>query len=98
MIAGLSANGSLQSLYPQYNKKKVTGVKKVNREHASLENAEKTEHTDAMEDMATSNYVAALMAEATEYELLYDPQNPYSQSKKILDQSFLLGTYVDERI
>lgn len=98
MIAGLSTSGALQSLYPQYNKKRVSGVKKVHRQTDSSKTDSTSDVNATPEDTTVSNYAAALLQEAEEQELQYDPENPYSCSKKILDQSLLLGAHIDEQI
>lgn len=101
MIAGLSSSGALQSLYPQYNKKKVSKVKKVHSGSSSLEelsSGKETDETDQLEASATTHYQASISEETKDLETIsYTPGNPYANAKKSLDSSFLLGMNVDEK-
>lgn len=101
MIAGLSASGALQSLYPQYEKKKITKVKKIHSGETSAQevaSSEAKQETDSMEDTIAANYQASLAEETTDLDSLsYASQNPYVSSKKSLDSSLLIGMNVDER-
>lgn len=98
MIAGIGAYGSLQGLYPQYSKKKVTPVKAVKEERGSLEeiNKKNSSEQNKIEDAITTNYKAKL-AESTKEQnaVSYDTSNPYNQFQKSLDESFLVGMNID---
>ena len=101
MIAGLSSSGALQSLYPQYNKKKVSKVKKVNNGSSALEELspdKEADETSELETTATANYQASVSKETKDLETIsYTPGNPYTAAKKSLDSSFLIGMHVDEK-
>ncbi|MBQ1689511.1 MAG: hypothetical protein II073_09565 [Lachnospiraceae bacterium] len=101
MIAGLSASGALQAMYPQYNKKKISKVKKVSAHEASteeLQDSSSLTEASALEDEIASNYQTTLAEETQGLETIsYDSANPYQASKKSLDESLLLGLHVDER-
>ncbi len=101
MIAGLSASGALQSLYPQYNKKKISKIKKVHSGTSSMEQvSSSSEQSDAetIDDAVAANYQATLSEETKDLEMIsYAAKNPYTNAKKSIDESLLLGMNVDER-
>lgn len=101
MIAGISGSGSLQGLYPQYNKRKVSKVKRIHKDEASFSEITEasTEDTTPMENAVLSNYQETLEKETEGLEMIsYDTTNPYMCSKKAIDSSLLLGINIDERI
>lgn len=101
MIAGISASGSLQGLYPQYNKRKVSKVKRIHKDETSFSEAKETstQDTTPMESTIFSDYQATLADEVEGEEMIsYDTSNPYMCSKKSIDASLLLGINFDERI
>lgn len=98
MIAGIGASGSVQTLYPQYSKKKISPVKRVTEEKGSVEQISnrKFSDTNTIEDTITSNYHKKLTDTVSEQKMVvYNENNPYIQSKKSLDQSFLIGMNID---
>lgn len=100
MIAGLSSSGALQSLYPQYNKKKVTKVKKVHSGSSSAQEISSKDSAaeDDTEDTITANMQAALAEETKDLDsITYTDGNPYVSAKKSIDESLLLGMNIDEK-
>ena len=98
MIAGIESSGSIQALYPQYSKKKISPVKAVTEEQGSLEQISNRNSSDknTLEDAITSNYSAKLAEDVGEQEMIaYNESNPYTQAKKSLDESFLVGMNID---
>lgn len=98
MIASVGAYGSLQALYPQYSKKKISAIKRVAEERGSLEDISNRNSSDknTLEDTVTSNYQSKLAEDVNEQEMVsYNENNPYTQAKKSLDQSFLVGMNID---
>ena len=101
MIAGLDASGALQSLYPSYNKKKVSKVKRVSHGGPSaseLSNTKITDDTDTLEDTITATMQASLAEKTEGVDILeYNDSNPYAAAKKTLDGSLLIGMNIDEK-
>ena len=98
MIAGIGASGSVQALYPQYNKKKISPVKGVHEERGSLEEISNRSSSDnnTLEDTIASNYQSKLAENVGEQEMIaYNESNPYMQARKSLDESFLVGMNID---
>lgn len=98
MIAGIGAYGSLQGLYPQYSKKKITPVKAVKEKRGALEeiNQKNSSKQNTIEDTITANYKAQLAESTKEQETItYDTSNPYNQFQKSLDESFFVGMNID---
>lgn len=101
MIAGLDASGAVQSLYPSYNKKKVSKVKRVTHggpKASELSSTKDTKQTDTMEENIAATMQASLAEEVEGLDILeYTDSNPYTASKKNLDSSFLIGMNIDEK-
>ena len=99
MIAGLDASGAVQSLYPSYNKKKVSKVKRVKSGSSfASEATAKKENENTIDDTITAAMQTALAEETEGLETIqYDSSNPYAAAKKTRDQSLLLGMNIDEK-
>lgn len=98
MIAGIGASGSVQALYAQYSKKKISPVKGVTEERGALEEISNrnSSNKNTLEDTIASNYQSKLAEDVSQQEMVtYNENNPYSQVKKSLDESFLLGMNID---
>lgn len=100
MIAGLDASGAISALYPSYQKKKVSKVKKVSRDTPTASGIR--EDKDEEENTLETSLLAAMQEQISEEleetgSITYASDNPYVSAQKTIDKSLILGMNVDEK-
>ncbi|MFA9465867.1 MAG: hypothetical protein ACERKN_16425 [Velocimicrobium sp.] len=87
MIAGVTMSGQISGLYPQYNTNKIQSIKKI-------QTAEPQE-SPLIDQKQEEQSSVSLSEELKNAKTVSYTSNPYEQSRKIAENSLLVGQNLD---
>lgn len=88
MIAGINSSGRLTALYPQYNVSKIKATKKIDA-------ADSKDSLQAMEKQEEFKSSIAVSEDLKNAKSVSYSENPYDQSRKVAENTLLVGQNFD---